>query len=69
MGIVSARQRTDPDKLAVLGGPLGPRPPSLGGPGGLTPREMGSMPLPPSGPLVSSIGLPSKSFSVCVVLG
>ena len=58
VGIVSARQRPETDKLGMrvdLGalpgrGELGPHP---GGRG-----DLGPMPLPPSGPLVS--GLPSK---------
>ena len=49
VGIVSARQRLDQEKVAHRSVP-----------GELINRDLGSMPLPPSGPLVSGIGLPGK---------
>ena len=65
IGIVSARQRTEAEKLSSTSSSSS-RPP-LPEPHrtdplrpGLT-SDMGSMPLPPSGPLVSGIGLPSKT--------
>lgn len=50
VGIVSARQRLDQEKVAHRSVP-----------GELINRDLGSMPLPPSGPLVSGIGLPASS--------
>ena len=49
VGIVSARQRLDQEKVAHRSVP-----------GDHINRDLGSMPLPPSGPLVSGIGLPGK---------
>ena len=49
VGIVSARQRLDQEKVMHRAVP-----------GDHVNRDLGSMPLPPSGPLVSGIGLPGK---------
>ena len=62
VGIVSARQRQQGiDEKATSH-----RPGLPGLPEPADHRDLGSMPLPPSGPLVSGIGIPSKSSVWCI---